>query len=84
MYDFIDKTSEQVGTKINRKALMAVQGYQDEVVVFNGNTIIKTNANEHTETITFSDNTITKTFVGEKTITEKITFSENGYTKELS
>ena len=83
MYDFIDKTDTQSGTKINRKALMAIQGYQKEVVTF-GDTIVKTNDENETETITFSGNKIIKHFEGKKTTTQTITFTENGYTKELS
>ena len=81
--DFIDETAEKAGTDINRAALMAIQGYHSEVVVF-GNAIIKTNDEGETETITFSENGITKQFVGKKTITQTITFTKNGYTKELS
>ena len=82
MIDFTDKTSEQNGTPINRDNLMAIQGYQGEVVTF-GNTIVKTNDKNETETITFSGNTITKQFVGKKTITQIITFTDTGYEKEL-
>lgn len=83
MIEFIDKTSEQAGTPINRETLMAVQGYQNEDVNF-GDTITKTNGKGETETITFSGNQIIKTFVGEKTTTQTITFNENGYTRRLS
>lgn len=82
MVDFKDKTSEQNGTPINRENLMAVQGYQEENATF-GDTIVKVNKNGETETISFSENQITKTFVGEKTITQTITFTENGYEKRL-
>lgn len=84
MIDFIDKTSEQNGTPINRQNLMAIQGYQGETVTFNDNNIIKSNNKNEIETITFEDNKIIKKFVGEKTITQTIIFSENGYKKELS
>ena len=83
MREFIDETTEKEGTDINRQNLMAIQGYQGEVVTF-GNTIVKTNDKNETETITFVENQIIKRFVGEKTITQTITFSANGYTKELS
>lgn len=83
MVDFKDKTSEENGTPLNRKNLMGVQGYVNETVSF-GNQIVKTNADGQTETITFEGDKITKTFVGKKTITQTITFSENGYVKELS
>lgn len=83
MIDFIDKTTEQAGTPINRENLMAVQGYQYENVNFS-DTITKTNSKGQTETMTFSGNQIIKTFVGEKTITQTITFTNNGYEKRLS
>ena len=83
MIDFIDKTSEQNGTPINRGNLMAIQGYQNEDVTF-GNTITKINDKGETETITFLGNQIIKRFVGEKTVNQTITFNENGYTRRLS
>ena len=83
MKEFIDKTSEENGTPINRENMMAIQGYQDENVVFS-DIITKTNDKDEVETITFSGNQIIKQFVGEKTITQTITFTENGYVKELS
>lgn len=84
LIDFIDKTSEQAGTPINRENLMGVQGYVAETVVFGNNSIVKTNSKSEKETITFSDNQITKKFVGEKAITQTITFNQTGYVKELS
>ena len=83
MREYIDKTTEKDGTDINRSNMMALQGYQNEDVTF-GDTIIKENDKGETETITFSGNQIIKRFVGEKTITQTITFNDNGYTKELS
>ena len=84
MIEFIDKTSEQDGTPINRQNLMALQGYVAESVVFGENSITKTNGKKEVETTTFGKNIITKVFVGDKTITQTVTFTENGYTKELS
>lgn len=83
MIDFIDKTTEQNGTPINRENLMAIQGYQNEGVTF-GDTITKINDKGETETITFLENQIIKRFVGEKTVNQTITFNENGYTRRLS
>lgn len=83
MREFIDETTEKDGTDINRSNMMALQGYQNEDVTF-GDTIIKENDKGETETITFSGNQIIKRFVGEKTITQTITFTNNGYKKELS
>lgn len=83
MREFIDETTEKDGTEINRSNMMALQGYQGEDVTF-GDTITKTNDKGEIETITFSVNKIFKKFVGEKTINQTITFTENGYKKELS
>lgn len=83
MREFIDETTEKEGTDINRENLMAIQGYQGETVNFD-DTIVKTNDKGETETISFSENQIIKRFVGEKTITQTITFSQDGYVKELS
>lgn len=83
MVDWIDETSENEGTPANRKNLMGMQGYIKENVTF-GNTITKTNADGQTETITFQGNKIIKKFVGERTITQTITFGNNSYVKELS
>lgn len=83
MREFVDETTEKEGTDINRENMMALQGYQKEDVTF-GDTITKTNDKGETETITFSENKIVKKFVGEKTITQTIAFTENGYTRRLS
>ena len=83
MREFIDETTEKDGTDINRSNMMALQGDQNDDVTF-GDTITKTNDNGETETITFAGNQIIKKFVGEKTITQTITFTNNGYKKELS
>ena len=83
MREFIDETTEKEGTDINRTNMMALQGYQGENVTF-GDTITKINDNGETETITFAGNQIIKQFVGEKTITQTITFNDTGYKKELS
>ena len=80
MQEFIDKTSTQEGTKINRKAMMAVQGFQGINTVFNSDgSITETNSDGHTLTTTFNaDGTITETFTGKKTIT-KNTYSIHHY-----
>ena len=83
MIEFIDETSEKLGTEFSRENMMAIQGYQNEDVTF-GNTITKINDKGETETITFLGNQIIKRFVGEKTVNQTITFNENGYTRRLS
>lgn len=85
MIDFIDKTSEQNGTPINRENLMAMQGFQAKTTVFNNDgSITETNEDGHTLTTVFnSDNSITETFVGEKTITKTTTFNSDGSISEV-
>lgn len=77
MKEFIDKTSEQSGTPINRETLMAMQDFIGSNTVFNSDgSITETNDKGETLTTTFNeDGTITETFVGEKTITKTTTFN---------
>lgn len=87
MKDFIDKTTTQDGTLINRNALMAVQGFiaVSTSISDNGNKIIETNADGHTLTTTFNaDGSIVEQFVGTRgiTITKTITFNANGNVEE--
>jgi hypothetical protein len=67
MVDFIDKTSEQSGTPINRDNLMAIQGFIASNTVFNADgSITETNSKSEKLTTKFnSDGSITETFVGE-------------------
>lgn len=84
MIDFIDKTTEQNGTPINRANLMAIQGFQAQNTVFNADgSITQTNSSGQTLTTTFGENTITETFVGEKTISKKTTFNDDGSITEV-
>ena len=85
MIDFIDKTSEQNGTSINRENLMAMQGFQAKTTVFNNDgSITETNEDGHTLTTVFnSDNSITETFTGAKTITKTTNFNNDGSISEV-
>ena len=85
MIEFIDKTSEQNGTPINREKLMALQGFIGKHTVFNSDgSITETNAVGHTKTTMFnSDGTITETFVGTKTIVKTTTFNADGSITEV-
>ena len=85
MVEFIDKTSEQSGTPIDRLHLMAVQGFITKFVTFNDDgSISETNVDGHTKTTTFNDDgSISETFVGEKTITKTITFNDDGSISEV-
>lgn len=85
MIDFIDKTSEQNGTPINRENLMAVQGFVASDTVFNDDgSITETNSKGETLTTVFNDDgSITETFVGDETITKTTTFNIDGSISEV-
>ena len=85
MIDFIDKTSEQNGTPINRENLMAMQGFIAKTIVFDEDgSITETNSKGETLTTVFNeDGNITEVFVGEKTITKTTVFEENGSITEV-
>ena len=88
MKEFIDKTSEQNGTEINREAMMALQGFQAKTTKIDnyyegekllGKMVTEVNGEGHTLTIVIMDEKIIETLVGEKTITKTTTFP-NSYT----
>ena len=83
--DFIDKTSEQNGTPLNRENIMALQGFQAKRTVFNADgSITETNAKDETLTTVFNaDGSITEIFVGKKTITKTTTFHADGSILEV-
>jgi hypothetical protein len=85
MKEFIDTTSENNGTPINRATLMAMQGFVSTVTTFNNDgSIVETNSNGETLTTVFNeDGTITETFVGEKTIIRITSFVENQTISEV-
>lgn len=85
MIDFIDKTSEQNGTPINRENLMAMQGFIAKDTVFNADgSTTETTSKGETLTTTFNDDgSITETFVGEKTITKTTKFNNDGSISEV-
>lgn len=72
MKDFIDETSEQAGTPINRANLMAIQGFiSSSVEITSDGNIVETNSKGETLTTTFNDDgSVTERFVGQKTITK--------------
>ena len=80
MIEFIDKTSQSAGTHLNRKSMMAIQGFQGNTITFNENgTITEVNEDGGVVTTTFNDDgTITETFSGEKTITKTTKFNADG------
>jgi archaeosine-15-forming tRNA-guanine transglycosylase len=83
LIDFIDKTSEQNGTPINRENMMAIQGFIGITTEKQADgSILQTNANGHTlVTKKNTDGSITQTFTGEKVITKKITISNGKITE---
>ena len=85
MKEFIDKTSEQEGTKINREALMAMQGFISKTTIFNDDgSIIEINSDGHTKTTVFNnDGSITETFIGAKTILKTTIFNDDGSISEV-
>ena len=87
MIEFIDKTSEQEGTPINRDNLMAIQGFvgmTTEKLIENGLIVIKqTNSEGHElKTVKNADGSFTQTFTGEKVIS-KTTKKQNGKIVEV-
>lgn len=85
MIDFIDKTSEENGTPINRKNLMAMQGFISREFYFMPNgSVVEENSNGEKLTTKFNpDGSITETFVGEKTITKTTRFDGNRISLEV-
>lgn len=86
MYNFIDETSTVDGTVIDRRAMMAVQGFFGNRVVFNDDgSITETNADGHTKTTVFDDDgNVVETFVADGlTIAKKTTFNSDGTIDEV-
>ena len=93
MIEFVDKSSTQSGTPINRANLMAIQGFVTKTTVFDidgsitgiKGAIVETNDKSETLTTVFKeDGRITETFKGKYTITKTTTFTDNGVTEVLS
>ena len=74
LIDFIDKTSEQNGTPINRENMMAIQGFIGMTTEKQADgSILQTNSEGHKlVTKKNADGSITQTFIGEKVITKTI------------
>lgn len=86
MIEFIDKTSEQDGTPLNRKNMMALQGFiAKETVINEDGSVVETNSEGHTKTTVINDDgSITETFQGDKTITKTTSFEGNIITEVIS
>ncbi len=73
MIDFIDETSERQGTPINRKNLMAVQGFEENTITYgNGRITINHATGGSTTYSNMSANGYTVTFDDEKEITKTV------------
>ena len=85
MIEFIDKTTTQSGTPINRANLMAIQGFVAKTTVFNTDgSITETNGKGETLTTVFNaDGSITETFEGSKTIVKTTSFGTDGKITEV-
>ena len=85
MQEFIDETTEKQGTPINRKNLMAIQGFINQNTTVNADgSIVQVNSDGQRLTTTFNDDgSITETFVGEKTITKTTSFGLDGSVSEV-
>lgn len=86
LIEFIDKTSEQNGTPINRENMMAVQGFFAKNTTINEETNVITEINpinNHTMTTSVVENddgsiVVTERFVGDKIITKTTTINPQG------
>lgn len=85
MIEFIDKTPEKSGTKINRKNLMAAQGFIGMTTVFNADgSITETNSEGQTRQTYFqADGSIVQVFRGEKQMVKLITFRDGNVTEVI-
>lgn len=88
-YVFVENADNPVtiGTPLNRKNMMAIQGFDDNNIVFNADGSI-TQTNSNNETLTSFPINIegisTQIFVGEKTITKTCHFKPNAISEVLS
>lgn len=91
MVEFIDKTSEQSGTPINRGNMMAIQGFvstqtlpptknelgEDQIIQIN------TETNEQLITTFKLNGQIEEKFIGKYTMTKTTTFNTDGSISEV-
>lgn len=83
MKDFIDKTTEQSGTPINRANLMSIQGFVSSSVTYENGVRTIMFANGENLKTRLDGNSVIETFTGEKTITKTTSLLENGYVTEV-
>lgn len=86
MIEFIDKSSENNGTPINRENMMGVQGFANVKTVFHSDGRV-TETDMLTgyvkTTLTNADGSITEIFEGEKTISKTTSFLSDGSVMEV-
>lgn len=84
MKEFIDKTTTQNGTKIDRAAMLAIQGFEAKTTIMKSDGSIE-EANSAGEKLTtkFESNKVIETLVGVKTITKTTTFNADGSISEV-
>lgn len=86
MIEFIDKSSENNGTPINRENMMGVQGFANiKTVFYNDGRITETDmlTGYVKTTLTNADGSITEIFEGEKTISKTTSFLSDGSVMEV-
>ena len=84
MIDFIDKTSEQNGTPINRENMMALQGFVARTITFNEYGVIETNSRGERLITSFrADGSVLEQFAGQKVISKTTTFNLDGSITEV-
>lgn len=86
IYNFKDKTDVEQGTWVNRRALMAMQGFFGGTTTFNANgNITEVNQDGDTLVTIFNANgTITERFTsGTQVITKTTTFNNDGSITEV-
>lgn len=85
MKDFIDKSSSNSGTPINRANMMAIQGFIAKTFTYNedGSIVEENSEGETLTTIKNQDGSYTQIFVGEKTITKTTKFNADGTITEV-
>ena len=89
MIDFIDKTTEQTGTPLNRSNLMGIQGFEALTTTFSYNDgvlqVTEQNGGNQIKTTTFNiDGSVTEKFVGNKTITKTTRFVNGKITEVIT
>lgn len=86
MYNFKDRTALEQGTWVNRRALMAIQGFFGSTIRFNADgSITETNQDgDVLETIFNTDGSVTERFTsGSQVITKTTTFNADGSITEV-